>query len=98
MKTQQVVRSRGQRSGDIELAGYLTNVTGPVSLTLDLRITHERWASSVDTSINGHLHYPNDLDRTLNEDASDKIRTYHVDYNNRPPNTLSFMTVITSTS
>ena len=31
VKTQQVVRSRGQRCGDIELAGYLTNETGPVS-------------------------------------------------------------------
>ena len=29
VKTQQVVRSRGQRCGDIELAGYLTFRAGP---------------------------------------------------------------------
>ncbi len=27
---------------------------------------------SSDPSINGHLHYPNDVDRSLNEDAVDK--------------------------
>ena len=37
--TQQVVKSRGQHCGDIEVAGYLTNETGPVSLVMDLRIT-----------------------------------------------------------
>ena len=57
VKTQQVAKSRGQRCGDIELAGYLANVAGPVPLVLDLRIAHERWGSSSDPSINGHLHY-----------------------------------------
>ena len=66
MKTQQVARSRDQRCGDIELAGYLANVAGPVPLVLDLRIAHERWGSSSDPSINGHLRYPNDIDRSLN--------------------------------
>ena len=33
---------------------------------------------------NGHLHYPNDLVRSLNEDSSDKVRQYHTDYYNRP--------------
>jgi hypothetical protein len=43
-------------------------------------------------NINGHyLHYPNDLDRSLNESAGDKIQTYHTEYNNRPSNTISFM-------
>ncbi len=56
-------RSRGQRCGDIELVGYLANTVGPVSLVLDLRITHERFGSSSDPSINGHLHYPNDVER-----------------------------------
>ncbi len=32
---QQVARSRGQHCGDIELAGYLANGAGPVSLLLD---------------------------------------------------------------
>jgi hypothetical protein len=34
VKTQQVVKSRGQHCGDIELAGYLANETGPVPLVL----------------------------------------------------------------
>jgi hypothetical protein len=42
VKTQQVAKSRGQRCGDIELAGYLANAAGPVPLVLDLRIAHER--------------------------------------------------------
>ncbi len=49
-------------------------------------------------SLNGHLHYPNDIDRSLNESPADKIRKYRGDYNNNPPNAISFMTVIASTS
>ena len=54
--------------------------------------------SSSDPSRNGHLRYPNDIDRSLNEAAPDKIRKYGADYNNNPPNTVSFMSVMTSTS
>ena len=57
---------------------------------LDLRIAHDRFGSSSDPSINGHLHYPNA--------AADKIREYRTDYNNRPSNVISFMTAIASTS
>jgi hypothetical protein len=85
VKTQQVARSRGQRCGDIEFAGYLTHVAGPVPLVLDLRIAHERWGSSSDPIINGNLRYPNDVDRSLNDAAADKIRNYCADYNNSPP-------------
>jgi hypothetical protein len=69
-----------------------------VSLVLDLHITHERFGSRSDPSINGHLHYLNDLNRLLNETVTDKIRQYHTDYNNRSSNTISFMPDITSTS
>jgi hypothetical protein len=68
---------------------------GPVSLVLDLHITHDRFGSSSDLSINGHLHYPSDVDRSLNETVTDKIRKYHTDYNNNPPNSISFMSVST---
>ena len=78
--------------------GLVTSAAGPVPLVLDLRIAHDRRGSSSDPSINGHLHYPNDLDSPLNEAAADKIRTYRTDYNNNPPNTISFMTSIASTS
>ena len=67
-------------------------------LVLDLRIDHDRWGSSSDPSINGHLHYPNDVDRSLNETAVDKIRKYRADYNNNPPNSIPFMTDMASTS
>ena len=69
--SQQVVRSRGQYCGDIEIVGYLTNESGTVPLVLDLRITNERFGRSSDLSLNGTLHYPNDKDRSLNETAGD---------------------------
>jgi hypothetical protein len=34
VKTQQVIKSRGQHCGDIEIAGYLTNEVVPVSLVI----------------------------------------------------------------
>ena len=37
------------------------------------------------------------MDKSLNEATGDRIRKYRADYNNNP-NTISFMTVITSTS
>ena len=84
--------------GDIELAGYLVKAVGPVPLVLDLRIAHERFGSSSDPNLNGNLHYPNDIDRSLNEAAADKIRKYRADCNNNPPNAISFMLAIASTS
>ena len=45
------------------------------------------------------LHYPADIDRTLNETATDKILQYRADYyNNHPSHTIVFMSAITSTS
>ena len=73
-------------------------MAGPVPLVLDLRITHDRWGSTCDPSINGTLHYPNDIDRFLNEVVTDKIKKYHADCNNNPPTSISFMTGIPSTS
>ena len=93
-----MARSRFQQCGDIELTGYLANAVGPVPLVLDLRIAHERWGSSSDPTLNGNLHYPNDIDRSLNEAADDKIRKYCADYNNNLPNAIAFMPAIASTS
>ena len=42
-----MVKSRGQHCGDIELAGYLANESGPVPLVLDLRIPN-----NIDQSLN----------------------------------------------
>jgi hypothetical protein len=61
-------------------------------------MTHERFGSSSDPSINGRLHYPNDLDGPLNEAAANKIHQYRADYNNRPSNSISFMPAIAGTS
>ena len=69
-----------------------------MTLVLDLRITHDRFGRSSDLSLNGNLRYPNDIDRSLNEAAADKIRKYRADYNNRPPSAVSFMPAIASTS
>jgi hypothetical protein len=98
VKTQHVVKSRGQYCGDIELAGYLANEAGPMSLVLDLRIAHDRVGSSTDPNLNGHLKYPNNLDQSLNDASADKIRKYRADYNNRTPSAVSFMPAIASTS
>ncbi len=51
---------------------YLPNTEDPVSLVLDLRITHDRFGSRSDPSLDGHLHYPNDIDKSLNETATGK--------------------------
>ena len=98
VKTQQVAKSRGQHCGDIELAGYLANEAGRMPLVLDLHIADDRVGSSTDPTLNGHLRYPNKLDQSLNDAAADKIRKYRADYNNNPPNTVSFMPAIASTS
>jgi hypothetical protein len=95
VNTTQVVKIRGRYCGDITLVVYLANVVGPVPLVVDLRITHDRFRSRSDPSLNGHLHYPNDIDKSLNEVAVDKIRKYRSDY---PPTTVTFMTAIASTS
>jgi len=98
VKTQEVVKSRGQHCGDVELAGYLANATGPWPLVLNLRVAHDRVGSSTDPALNGHLRYPNNLDKSLNDAAADKIRKYRADYNNNPPSAVSFMPAIASTS
>jgi hypothetical protein len=36
------------------------------------------------------------MDKSLNEAAADKIRKYRGDYNNNPPNAISFMPAIAS--
>jgi hypothetical protein len=82
----------------MELAAYLSNAAGPVPLVLDLCIAHERWGGSSNPSLNGHLHYPADIDRTLNEAAADKVLQYRADYNNRPSHAISFIPAIASTS
>jgi hypothetical protein len=98
VKTQQVVKNRGQYCGDIELEGYLSNVADPVSVVLELRVAHDRVGSSADPALNGHLRYPNNLDQSLNDTADDKIRRYRADYGNNPPRGVGFMPIIAGTS
>jgi len=40
----------------------------------------------------------NKIDRPLNEAAAEEIRKYRADYNNNPPNAISFMPAVASTS
>ncbi len=98
VKTQQVVKIRGQYCGDIELVGYLTDVGDPVSLVLDLRVVHDRVDSSANPPLNGHLRYPNNLDQSLNDTSTDKLRKYRTDYNFNPSRGVGFMSDIPSTS
>ncbi len=98
VKTQQVVIKWGQNCGDIELVGYLTNATGPVSLVLDLRVVTDRVGSSADPALNGHLRYPNNLDQSPNDTTADKLRKYRADYNFNPSRGVRFMSSITGTS
>jgi hypothetical protein len=62
--------SRVSDVGDIEVVTYLVNTVGPVTgvfdPVLDLRLTHERWGSRSDRSLNGPFHYPHDFHGTLN--------------------------------
>jgi hypothetical protein len=55
VKTQQVVKSRGQHCGDIELAGYLANELAGYLVS----IVHDRVGSCTDPTLNRHLRYPN---------------------------------------
>ncbi len=61
VKTQQVVKIRGQHCGDLELAAYLASEAGPVPLVLDLRIAHDRIGSSANPALNGTLTQPGAL-------------------------------------
>jgi hypothetical protein len=98
VKTQHVTKNRGRHCGDVEVTTYLVNTTDPVPLVLDLHITHDRFGSISDPSLTRNLHYPNDIDKSLNEYVTDKIRKYRPDYNNNPPITVSFMRDISRTS
>ena len=80
----------------INPSAYLSDAAGPVPLVLDLRISHERWGSSSNSSL---YPPPDDIlsDRPLNEVLPDKIRDHRTDYNNRPSNSISFIPAVTST-
>jgi hypothetical protein len=69
-----------------------------VPLVLDLRVAHDRVVSSADPALNGHLRYPNNLDQSLHDSATDKIHRYHTDYNNNPSRGVGFIPTIPSTS
>jgi hypothetical protein len=77
-----VDKIRGRYCGDIELTVYLSNAADPVPLVLDLHIGNDRFASDSGPNLNGHLHYPNVIDMSLNQTTIDKIRKYRTDYNN----------------
>jgi hypothetical protein len=98
VKTRQVVKTRGQDSGDLELAAYLANEAGSVPLVLDLRIAHDRIGSITNHTLNGTLTHPNNIDESLNKVAKDKIRKYRGGYNNNPPTTVAFMSAIAGTT
>ncbi len=84
------------------MSGYLVNVSGLVPLVLDLRITQTtRNVGQVDPTLvlmDTFITLTIYSDMSINETYTDKIRKCRVDYNNNPPNVISFMFAITSTS
>ncbi len=80
------------------MVGYLANAAGPVPLVLDLRVPHDRVTSSADPVLNGHLRYPNNLDQSLDDAVTHKLRKYRATYNFNPPRGVGFMSAIPSTS
>jgi hypothetical protein len=87
------------------LAGYLANATDPVPLVLDPHIAQaSKSVTNLEVTLTlllmgPYTDYPNpnDIDRSLNETAVDKIRKYPTDYNNNPPKAISFVPAIDST-
>jgi hypothetical protein len=67
-------------------------------MVLDLRVVHDRVGNSVDPAVNGHSRYPNNLDQSLNDTVTDKVRRYRADYNSNPPRGVDFMPTIASRS
>jgi hypothetical protein len=65
MSFKEVKKRRGDHCEDIDLTVYLVNEEGPVPLVLDLHIAHDRFGRNSDPNLNGHLHFPNDIDRSL---------------------------------
>jgi hypothetical protein len=98
VKTQYTTKSRGRYCGDVELVTHFSNVVDLMSLVMDLHIDHDRFGSTSDLNLNRHLHYPNDIDKSLNVVTTDKIRKCRVDYNDNPPVVVAFVFVIASTS
>ncbi len=92
VKTQQVVRSRGKRCGDIELAAFRGLSTSSW--------IHKRWGSRSNPVLNGKLHYvpPPDIDKPVHDDDTAKIREYRTDYNNRPSHSISFMPAVSTST
>ncbi len=80
---------------DRDPLAYLAKPAGPVPLVLDLRIIHDRFGSISDPSLNGHLHYPNDIEKSLT--VVDKIRNITHTITTKLLG-VSFMTPISSTS
>jgi hypothetical protein len=87
------VHSGGKKTHD-----WVVDVGDPVSLVLDLRVVHDRVDSSTDPTLNAHLHYPNNLDQSLNDTVVDKKRRYRPDYSNNPTRGVGFMPPIVITS
>jgi hypothetical protein len=78
-----------------------TTEAGWIALIVPVLVNDSVWTTKSITSgvpdLNGKLHWPNDMDKSLNEAAADKIRKYRADYNNNT-NAISFIPAIVSTS
>ena len=82
MKDSGITTRKGQRKGDIEMLEYISDAAGPRTLVTDLRLTHDRQASSDQLQLNGRLRYPDPqkVDQVLEDGAREKNRDYRADY------------------
>ncbi len=60
--------------------------------------SNDRVDSSDDPPLNGHLRYPNNLDQSLNDTSTDKLRKYRSDKNFNSPRGVGFIPSMTGTS
>ena len=80
----------------MQIKGYLKQSGVERDLVYDLSVTHERRRAYDEASKNGHLCYPDDINRTLREAAQKKVPKYQNSYAN--DHNITCMPAIVSTT
>ena len=80
----------------MQLKGYLKHNDVGRDLVYDLLVTHERCGASDKPSENGHLCYPDDINRPLREPAQKRVLKYQKAYAN--DHNITCMPAIASTT
>ena len=91
-----VTASRGNQRGDVQIRKFLHHNGAPRDLVFDLTLTHERWGDTDDPSKLSKLRHPANINKPLQEAASQKPTKYQSDYAN--DRRISFLPAVSSTS